>query len=81
LGSSDANLKVDKHVSDLCRRDFITYVASLSSTSILTMTPLPAFFLSLLDNRNSLVVGLTKKQLERLQTAKKAIMAAPFVFS
>jgi hypothetical protein len=61
----DANLNMDKHMSGLCRRglyhirriNFIRKYLEHDSTSRL----ISAFFLSLLDNGNSLLVGLTEK--------------------
>ncbi len=65
-----ANLKIEKHVSDLCRRGFyhirriplIRQYLDHDATSRLIL----AFVLSFLDNGNSLLVGLTENQLDRL---------------
>jgi hypothetical protein len=72
----NANLKMDKHVSDLCRRGFY----NISRISLIreyldhdaTARLNSAFVLSLLDNGNSLLVGLTDKQLDRLQSVQNA---------
>jgi hypothetical protein len=67
----DANLKMDKHVSNLCRRAFyrIRRIALIRKYLDHDSTArfISVFVLSLLDNGNSLLVGLTEKQLDRLQ--------------
>ena len=56
--------------------DSITFVAFLSSAKYLdhgaTARLISAFVLSLLDNGNSLLVGLTEKQLDRLTSVQNA---------
>ena len=72
----DANLKMNKHVSDLCRRGFyhirrISLIRKYLDHDA-TARLISAFVLSLLDNGNSLLVGLTEKQLDRLQSVQNA---------
>jgi hypothetical protein len=72
----DANLKMDKHVSDLCRRGFhhirrISLIRKYLDHDA-TARLISAFVLSPLDNGNSLLVGLTEKQLDRLQSVQNA---------
>ena len=77
LGATfDANLNMEKHVSDICRRAFyhihriglIRKYLDKSATARLVS----AFVLSLLDNGNSLLLGLPGKQLDRLQSVQNA---------
>jgi hypothetical protein len=67
---------MDKHVSDLCRRGFyhirrISLIRKYLDYDA-TARLISAFVLSLLDNGNSLLVGLTEKQLDRLQSVQNA---------
>jgi hypothetical protein len=70
----DANLKMENHVSDLCRRGFyhIRRIALIRKylDHDATAGLIYAFVLSLLDNGNSWLVGLTEKQLDRLQSVQ-----------
>ena len=72
----DTNLRMDKHVSDICRRGFyhIRRIALIRKylDHDATARLISAFVLSLLDNGNSLLVGLTEKQLDRLQSVQNA---------
>ena len=72
----DANLKMDKHVSDLCRRGFyhirrISFIRKYLDHDA-TARLISAFVLSLLDNGNSLLVALTEKLLDMLQSVQNA---------
>ena len=77
LGATfDANLNMEKHVKDICRRAFyhihriglIRKYLDQSATARLVS----AFVLSLLDNGNSLLLGLPGKQLDRLQSVQNS---------
>ncbi|EFX66039.1 hypothetical protein DAPPUDRAFT_263774 [Daphnia pulex] len=65
---------MDKHVSDLCRRCFyhIRRIALIRKylDHDATARLISAFVLSLLDNGNSFLVGLTEKHFDRLKLRK-----------
>jgi hypothetical protein len=77
LGATfDANLNMEKHVSDICRRAFYhihriglirKYLDQSETARIIS-----AFVLSLLDNGNSLLLGLPGNQLDRLQSVQNS---------
>ena len=77
LGATfDANLNMEKHVSDICRRAFyhIHRIGLIRKYLVKSATArlFSAFVLSLLDNGNSLLLGLPGKQLDRLQSVQNA---------
>ena len=67
---------MEKHVSDICRRAFyhihrIALIRKYLDQSA-TARLVSAFVLSLLDNGNSLLLGLPGKQLDRLQSVQNS---------
>ncbi|EFX63227.1 hypothetical protein DAPPUDRAFT_268823 [Daphnia pulex] len=77
LGATfDANLNMEKHATDICRRAFyhihrIGLIRKYLDQSA-TARIISAFVLSLLDNGNSLLLGLLGKQLDRLQSVQNS---------
>jgi hypothetical protein len=77
LGATfEANLNMENHVSDICRRAFYhihriglirKYLDQIGTTSLISV-----FVLSLLDNGNSLLLGLPGNQLDRLQSVQNS---------
>ena len=78
----DANLNMEKHVKDICRRAFyhihriglIRKYLSWKEVPKTTARLVPSFVLSLLDNRNSFLLGLPGKQLDRLQSVQNSLV-------
>jgi hypothetical protein len=77
LGATfDGNLNIEMHVRDICRRAFYhthriglirNYLAQSATARLVS-----AFVLSLLDNGNSLLLGLPGKQIDRIQSVQNS---------